>query len=161
MVARHCCTAALILALAGACSSRPREFVATLQAPPADQAKYQAAHESCRVLVARGQRSGFGSRLASGGAGAAGVGAGLAVGAGVGAAAAGGTAASSVAAAGAAASAALIMMPVLGIGAAWGFAKARKSKKERQIKDAMALCLAEQGYDVGGWKVTKRKHPAR
>lgn len=139
--------AAAVLLLAS-CSSRPREFEPTLQAVPADQAAYDQHYETCRTLVAQGQRSNFGPRIASGGVGAA-----AAVG--VGAAAFSGTA-GSIAATAAAASAAAVMMPVVGIGAAWGMAKARKARKERDIKRATALCLSEQGYAVSDWKVAKR-----
>lgn len=149
--------AAVSILMLAACSSRPREFVATLAAPPEDQAKYEATYEACRTLVAQGYRSGFGARIASAGMGVAGVGAGLAVGAGVGAATMGTGA--GVAAAGAAASTALVMVPVLGVAAAWGFAKARKTRKEREIKTAMSLCLSEQGYTVDDWRKSKRRKP--
>ena len=103
-------------------------------------------------MVAEGQRSGFGARLASGGVG-------VAAGVGVTAAAVGGTA-STMAGAAAAASAAVVMLPVVGVAAAWGVAKARKAKKEREVKDATALCLSEAGYVVRDWTVAKRKRPA-
>lgn len=142
-----------------ACSSRPREFAASLAAPPPDQASFEAVHEACRTLVAQGYRSGFGARIASAGAGVAGVGAGLAVGAGVGAGVAGTGA--GMAAAGAAISTALVMVPVLGVAAAWGLSKNRKLRKEREVKSAMSLCLSEQGYAVDSWRVArKRRKPA-
>ena len=134
--------------LAG-CSSRPREFRPTLAAAPADQAKYDVDYEQCRTLVASGQRSNFGARVASGGVGAA-------AGVGVAAATMGGTY-GTMGAAAAAASAAVVMMPVVGIAAAWGMAKRSKLRKEREIKSATALCLAEQGHQVAGWERTKRK----
>lgn len=67
---RFCLVAVAAVSLA-ACSSRPREFVATPASIPTDQAKYLADHETCRTLVAQGVRSGFGARMASGGLGAA------------------------------------------------------------------------------------------
>lgn len=155
MTSRRVCVAVVGALMLSACSSRPREFVATLAAPPADQTGFDAANESCRTLVAQGYRSGFGARIASAGAGVAGVGAGLAVGAGVGAATAGTGA--GMAAAGAAISTALVMVPVLGVAAAWGLSKNRKLKKEREIKSAMKLCLSEQGYAVDGWRKAKRR----
>jgi hypothetical protein len=48
--------------------------------------------------------------------------------------------------------AALTALPLAGVLGTWGFAKARKNKKERAIKQATSLCLAEQGYTVSGWK---------
>jgi hypothetical protein len=141
---------AILFALAvslGACSSRPREFAPTLVAAPADRAKYVSDYETCRVMVAEGQRSGFGARLASGGIG-------VATGVGLGAALAGGTGGTAVGAM-AAASATLIMAPVIGVVGAWGIAKRAKNKKEREIKAATALCLSELGYTVDKWKVDK------
>lgn len=140
-----------LVALVG-CSSRPRDFTPTLQAAPADASQYAADYESCRTMVAEGQRSGFGARLASGGVG-------VAAGVGVTAATVGGTGGTMVGAA-AAASAAAVMLPVIGVAAAWGVAKARKAKKEREVKAATALCLSEAGYTVSDWTVAKKKRPA-
>lgn len=152
---RLVCIAVAGTLLLTACSSRPREFTASLAAPPADQSGFETAHETCRTLVAQGYRSGFGARIASAGAGVAGVGAGLAVGMGAGAATMGTGA--GVAAAGVAASTALVMVPVLGVAAAWGLSKRRKARKEREIKSAMGLCLSEQGYTVDSWRVAKKR----
>lgn len=140
--------AVLILALSlSACSSRPREFAPSLAAAPADQSKFEADYLTCRTMVAEGQRSGFGARLASGGVG-------VAAGAGVGVAMAGGTY-GTMAGAAAAASATLVLMPVVGVLGAWGLAKAKKSKKERELKQALGTCLSELGYTVEDWKVDK------
>lgn len=136
---------ALILVLTG-CSSRPREFVPTLKMAPADQAKYEQDYETCRTLVAKGQRSGFGSRLASAGTGvAAGVGIPMAI------------ASLGEAAVFAVASSAVVLMPVVGVGAAWAMAKRKKNRKEQVIKQATALCLSEHGYVVAHWDLA-RKH---
>jgi hypothetical protein len=137
----------MVIVALGACSSRPREFAPTFAAAPADPAKFEADYQSCRVMVAEGQRSGFGARLASGGAG-------VAAGAGVGMAMAGGTY-GTMAGAAAAASATLVLMPAVGVLGAWGLAKAKKNKKERATKAAMSLCLSELGYAADGWKVAK------
>lgn len=141
-------SAARLLAL-GACSSRPREFVPNLQAPPADLAKYEIDYLKCQALVAQGQRSNFGARIASGGAG-------IATGLGVGAATMAGASSSMVGAI-AAASTAMVAMPVVGIAAAWGVAKARKKKKEREVQEATALCLSEQGYQVAGGELARKR----
>jgi hypothetical protein len=139
-------TAAIAIVSLSACSSRPREFAPTLQAAPADTAKYEQDYLTCRTLVAQGKRSEFGSRAVSGGVGVA---------AGVGAVAmAGGGGASAVGALAAAYTAAMVL-PVVGIAGAWGVAKRNKVKKEREVKAATALCLSEYGYEVEGWKVAK------
>jgi hypothetical protein len=132
-----------------ACSSRPREFAPALAAAPPDAARFAADYENCRTLVANGQRSGFGSRLASGGVG-------VAAGAGVGMAMAGGTY-STVAGAMAAASATLVLMPVVALASAWGVAKRSKHRKEKATKNATGLCLAEHGYEVAGWEQAKHQ----
>ena len=131
------------------CSSRPREFAPTLAAAPADASKFETDYQACRMMVAEGQRSGFGSRIASGGAG-------VAAGVGVGAAMAGGTY-STMAGAMAAAGATLVLMPVAGVLGAWGLAKAKKNKKEKEVKAALGLCLSELGYTVSDWKVDKKQ----
>jgi len=148
------CAATAAVLLLSACSSRPREFVATLDASPVDMPKYQKDHEVCRIMVAEGQRSGFGARLASGTVGAA-------TGVGVTALAFGGATYSSMGAALAATGAAMTMMPVVGVAAAWGLAKAQKKKKERELKDAMTLCLTETGYKVTGWEVARGAEKAQ
>ena len=142
-----CVVAALAVSLT-ACSSKPRYFEPRLAAAPDNQERFEAAQENCRTMVAEGQRSGFGARLASGGLG-------VAAGVGVTAATMGGTY-GTMAAAATAASAALVMMPVIGVAAAWGVAKANKAKKEKDVKEATALCLSELGYTVSEWKVAKR-----
>lgn len=147
---------ALVAALAvslTACSSRPRQFAPQMQVAVTDQAKFAADYETCRVLVARGQRSGFGAQVASGGAG-------VAAGVGAGAAMMGGTA-GTMAGAAAAASAAVVLMPIVGVAAAWGLAKNRRLKKEKEIKEATALCLSELGYTVSGWKRDKDQKPIK
>jgi uncharacterized protein YcfJ len=142
-------TAVLLVAALSlsACSSRPREFAPTLNAVPADSAKYEADYQACRTMVAEGQRSGFGARVASGGVG-------VAAGVGLGAALAGGTGGTALGAM-AAASATLVMAPFIGVASAWGLAKRSKNKKEREVKEATSLCLSELGYTVAGWKVAK------
>jgi hypothetical protein len=138
----------LIAALSlSACSSTPREFAPSLTAVPADGAKYEADYQTCRTMVAEGQRSGFGARVASGGVGVVG-------GIGLGAALAGGGGGTMVGAMAAAATAAM-MAPVIGIAGAWGMAKRSKNRKEREVKAATALCLSELGYTVESWKVAK------
>ncbi len=149
MTARPIICAAALAAALGACSSRPRQFVPTLNALPSDQTKYEADYRACQVLVAAGHRSNFGARIASGGAG-------VVTGIGVGAATMAGSGGTMVGAM-AAASTAMVAMPVVGLAAAraWGMAKRQKSRKEREIKEATALCLSEQGYTVASWDAAK------
>jgi hypothetical protein len=143
----------LVACSLSACSSRPREFAPSLAATPEDQSRFADDYERCRVMVAQGQRSGFGSRLASGTVG-------VASGVGVGAAMAGGTY-GTVAGAATAAAATLVLMPVVGVLGAWGLAKAKKSKKEREVKEALGTCLSENGYQVAGWTPDKTQKPIK
>ena len=52
-----------------------------------------------------------------------------------------------------------MLMSIVGVAAAWGFAKNRRLKKEKEIKQATALCLSETGYTVSGWKRDKSRKP--
>lgn len=143
----------LVAVSLSACSSKPREFTPILAAAPTDEGKYQADYQTCRVLVANGQRSGFGARMASGGLG-------VAAGVAGGAALAGGTGGTMVGAM-AAASAAAVMAPVIGLVGAWGVAKHNKNRKERETKEAISLCLSESGYAVSAWERAKRQKSPR
>lgn len=136
-----------------ACSSTPRQFAPEMQVAVADPTKFSADYQHCRKLVASGQRTGFGAQIASGGVG-------VAAGVGVGAAVAGGTY-GTMAGAAAAAGAALVLMPIVGVAAAWGLAKNRRLKKEKEVKEATALCLSETGYTVSGWKRDKNQKPIK
>lgn len=153
MKAHHALASVLAIVSLTACSSRPRQFAPILAAAPADQTKFAADYETCRTLVANGQRSGFGGTVASAGVGTA-------AGVGVGAVMAGG-AYGSYAAAAAAAAATLVLMPIAGVIGAWGIAKHSKLKKEREVKAATQLCLAENGYAVTGWKTDKNQKPIK
>ena len=149
MMRRTIFAAAAVALLVGGCSSRPREFVATLPSAPVDRAEFDTVYNKCRTMVAQGRRSNFGARLASGGLGAA---------AGVGVTAAalsGGSSASSMAVAAGAGSVAIVTIPVFGLAAAWGVAKVSKNRKEHEVKQAMGLCLSEHDYAVNGWNVAK------
>lgn len=146
MAQRYICILLVPALAVVSCSSRPREFTALPKAAPADAAAYAQVHESCRVQVAQGKRSGFVGSAAAGTAVAAGTGAAIV-----------GSAGPGMFAGAAAASMAVVVMPIVGIGAAWGLAKAKKKKKERDVKQAMTLCLAENGHMVGDWKVASRQ----
>lgn len=145
--------AALIGALTlQGCSSRPREFRPTLAAAPASQSSFETAFSECRQLMVEGKLDANG-QLTSVGAGAA---------AGVATAAVG--AAATVAAGGygalAAASATVVLLPFAAVAGAWRMAKARKTKKERAVQQAMAGCLTTRGYPVVGWEPMSSKEAA-
>lgn len=124
------------------CSSRPRDFVAVLEMPAANQRLFQAHYRICRDRVAQDPELASNDRLLSAGTGAAaGAGAGV-----VGAYAGAGTAMAAI-------GATIAAVPVVGVGAAWGIAKAQKTRKERAIKAATGLCLAQRGYVVAEWQV--------
>jgi hypothetical protein len=121
-----------------------------LASAPSDAAIYQGAYSECRQLLAEGKLDSSG-RLASGGAGAA---------AGVTTAAVGGAAAASAGGLGgfALASATVVALPFVAVAGAWGMAKKKKNKKERQVQQVMAGCLTERGYPVVGWEPVSKEN---
>lgn len=139
--------------LFSACSSRPRPFAPVLAVPPADQSAFDLAQVRCADLLVKGKLDKDG-RLASAGA---------AAGAGVAVAAVGGTAAT---AAGfytglAVASATIVLLPFAVLGGAFGMARAKRATKEKAVKQAMAGCLRDQGYEVSSWsRMTKAEFEA-
>ena len=126
-----------------ACSSRPRDFMPTLASPAVSQADFETAYATCRQLLVAGKldSSGRSSSLAGG------------AGAGAGTAAVGGTAAAMAGGWGgvALASATVVLLPFAVLGGAWGMSRAKRAKKERAIKTALAGCLQERGFQVAGW----------
>ncbi len=130
------------------CSSRPREFTPSQAAPAVDQARFDADYAACRQLLVEGKLDGNG-RFASAGAGAA---------AGTATMVGGAAAASSMGLVGGAAlaSATLVAIPFVAIGGAWAMAKAKRSKKEKAIQQAMAGCLDERGHRIVGWSRAKK-----
>lgn len=135
------------------CSSRPRAFDATLAAPPADQAAFDADVAACNQLLVEGKLDQNG-RSASAGAGAA---------AGATTAAVGGATAAAIGGYGglAAASATIVLLPFALVGGAWGMAKMKRAKKEKAIKTAMAGCLADRGHLVTGWAKAPKRSAAK
>lgn len=138
---------ACALLLAG-CSSRPREFRPMLAAPqsgqaPFDQAAFDRAYAECSELFVAGKLDSEG-RLASAGAGAAAMGTTAVVGTGTAVAIAGYSGLAVL-------SATVVLLPFALVGGAVGMAKAKRAKKEKAIKAAMAGCLAERGYHVQSW----------
>ena len=145
-------SAALVLAaLVPGCSSRPREYRATIAPPPSAeaQARFRADEAECRQLLVAGKLDKDG-RLASVGAGAA---------AGAATMAGGAALASSAGLYGgmAVASATVVLIPFAAVGGAWMMANAKRSKKEKIIQQAMAGCLTERGHTILGWEKTGKK----
>ncbi len=145
-------TAAAVL-LSG-CSTRPRNFSASLSAPVEDRAAFESDYRTCSNLVRSGHTANFKSTAATGlaaGVGAAGAGAAMASTGMVGAYMSGGAAFAAAAA-----------MPVVGILAGFGVSRAIRGGKERKMKRSMTACLAEYGYGVESWdKLHKRDDAAR
>ena len=147
------CTLMIIATLAGGCSTRPREFSATLNPPAADVATYDHDFGVCRALVRNGVKSGFKDAAVMTGvgvAGAFGTGAAMAGAGAVGIGMSGGAAA--------AATAGLLIVP---IGLGFGVSRMIRSGRERRQKVAMENCLAEYGYTPTGWTVVKRIKTAK
>jgi hypothetical protein len=130
------------------CSSRPREFVPALAAPPPgqaafDQKAFDATYAECQQLYVAGKLNQDG-RVGS-------VGGGVAAGAATMAAGAAGASAAGLAGGIAIASATVILIPLAMVGGAIGMAKRKRAKKETAIQRAMTGCLKDRGYGVIGW----------
>ena len=50
----------------------------------------------------------------------------------------------------------VVLLPFAAIGGAIGMSKMKRAKKEKAIKIAVAGCLAERDYVVGGWARAKK-----
>jgi hypothetical protein len=164
MTTRFCfCLTALLLA--GACSTRPRDFEARLSARPANQDVFTRDFAMCKLLVDRGIKGQFKDQLAANSAAAAGLAAGgvatsVAISSGV-AAVAGNTVSAAFGQVGTAtgsatASTLAVAAPMAGILVSVAIAQAVKGKREKQVKAAMTNCLSESGYFVTGWTPDNR-----
>jgi len=133
------------------CSTRPRNFAASVSTPVADHTAFESDYRTCDTLVKNGRKTGFRDAAITGLAtGGATVGAGaLAVASGGGVNIATGAVSTSFAA-----------MPFVGILAGFGVSRAIRGGKEKKLKLAMADCLAEYGYSVNGWTKLKRREDA-
>ena len=138
------------LALAG-CASTPRGFAPVLTQPPADQAAFEAAFNICSAEVAAGRRNSF--RSGRGGSAAGGMAIGGAAALATGASAASGAGMLAGTAAGAGLAIGLVVFAPLAI---FGVSRLQRASKEREIKNAMTACLAEEGYVVDEWRVPRR-----
>lgn len=133
------------------CSTRPRNFAASVSTPGADHTAFESDYRTCDTLVRSGRKTGFRDAAITGLAtGGATVGAGaLAVASGGGVNIATGAVSTSFAA-----------MPFVGILAGFGVSRAIRGGKEKKQKQAMADCLAEYGYTVDGWTKLKKRDDA-
>lgn len=146
-----CSLAAFSLVISG-CSTKPRNFTAALAAPVTSRTSFESEYRTCQNLVASGRTKDFkagAAQVLAAGAGA--IGGGIAI-AGLGI---GGT----LSGAGMAAAAA---MPVVGVLAGFGVARAIRGGRERKFKRLMSNCLSEYGYNVASWsKLHKREDAAQ
>lgn len=150
------CALALVV---GGCSSRPRQFIATLNPPAADETAYQRDFATCDTLARRGYKSGFKSAALST------VG-GTAVGVAAGFGAAGIAAASTSATAGGIGGAlnAAVLPGAVGaaaffaviLPAGFGISRAIRGGREKRLKKNISSCLSEYGYTVAEWTRVKK-----
>jgi hypothetical protein len=142
--------ASLAVTVSG-CSSRPRQFTATLSPPASDETQYEQDLAKCTMLVRNGVGSNFKSAVAQSVGGTA---AGFAAGVGVASVtnAAGGGFATTIGLAG-------YSIPFFGIASGFGISRAIRSGREKKLKSRMSACLDEYGYKVETWVVQKKKKP--
>ncbi len=143
--------------LVSGCSTRPRQFTATLTTPASDPTGYDRDFQTCQTLVGKGYQSNFKATALKLGIGtAAGIGGGLAVGAVVASAVTPTVASLGFNSVAAGAAAFTVAVPVIGIGVGFGVSRAIRSGREKRIKAALASCLSEYGYSVDSWKPVKK-----
>lgn len=135
---------AIAAVLLSACSTRPREFRAQLEAPPPDAQTFERDMRRCQIMVRRGVKKDF-----TGTAAQAMLGTGGGIGAGALAGGLGTTLSSSV---GIGASAMFVVGPLVG----FGVSRAIRSGREKKYKEALGSCMAEYGYGVADWQKQKR-----
>lgn len=140
--------------LVSGCSTRPRNFTASLSAPVADRTMFENDFRRCQALVRQGHRSNFkGAAATALVTGVSTLGTGVAM---------AGTGMVGLTTSGGAAAAASAAMPVVGILVGFGISRAIRSGKERRFKRAMDSCLGEYGYRVEHWaKIHRRDDAAR
>lgn len=145
-------TVAIIAAAAlTGCASTPRGFAPVMAQTPADQAAFEAAFNVCSAEVAAGRRASF--RSGRGGSATGGLAIGGAAALATGASAASGAGMLAGTAAGAGLAIGLVVFAPLAI---FGVSRIQRANKEREIKNAMTACLAEEGYVVDDWRVPPR-----
>ncbi len=133
----------------GGCSSRPRQFIATVNPPAADEASYQRDFATCDTLARKGYKSGFKAAALSAAGGAAGaVGGSIVVGSGAVALGSAGFTGSLAAA--------TVAFPILGLAAGLGVSRAIRGGREKRLKKTISSCLTEYGYTVAEWTRVKK-----
>ena len=148
-------TVALVI---GGCSSRPRQFTATINPPASDEAAYHRDFASCDILALKGYKSDF-KALALSTAG------GTAVGFGVGVAATSIAATSAITAGGiggigtglaAGVTAGTGALLIVGLPVGFGISRAIRGGREKRLKRSLSACLGEYGYTVADWSRVKK-----
>jgi hypothetical protein len=126
------------------CSTRPREFTATLAVPPRDAVAYEAAFARCRTLVAQARKSNFGANAASATLGTA---AGTAVATTAVGPAVGASISSAVGGTGATVGGAVIGVaaPIFGVLVGFRFSRLLRSSNKERLQDRLVLCLSVTG----------------
>lgn len=145
------CALSVIALLATGCSTKPRNFTASLSAPVANRSAFQQDYRTCQTLVAKGRKEAFKSAAAQGLAAGAGTIGGTALVTGLGAGVNVGTGA---------ASASFAAVPVIGVLAGFGVSRMIRGGRERKYKRNMSACLTEYGYTVAGWSKLRKKEDA-
>lgn len=147
--------AAALATTLGACSTKPRNFAASVSSPVPDRVTFEQDYRTCDSLVRAGHSGGFKTAATTTAITAGAVGAG----AGVAALGAGGTY-SSFGAAGAAAGAVMAAATVVTGLAGFVITRAIRGGRERKFKRNMTACLSEYGYEVADWERLKKREDA-
>lgn len=148
--------AAMATALAG-CSTKPRNFAASVSTPVPDRVAFEQDYRTCAALVKSGHKSGFRTAAAASAVSAGAVGAG--VGTGMAVASAGGTS-TGFSGMGAGLGTAFAAATVVAGLAGFGITRAIRGGKERKFKRNMSACLSEYGYEVADWEKLKKRDDA-
>jgi hypothetical protein len=139
-----------ITAVLAGCASNPRGFSPVMAQAPGDQAAFEAAFATCSQQVAEGRRDSFRAGRTGSAAGGAAIG-GVAAVAYAGSAVSGAGALAGVVAGPALVLGAVVFAPV----AIFGVSRVQRANKEREIRNAMTACLAEDGYHVADWRLVR------
>lgn len=162
---KNLCLCLMMLLVVNGCSTRPRDFAARLSAAPASQDIFTRDFAMCKLMVDRGVTGKFKDQFAANAAAATGVAVGavassVAVSSSIAAGLANGFSAAlgstGTATGSATASTLSVAAPAAGILVSVAISRALKGKREKQVKSAMADCLAEAGYIVAGWTPDNR-----
>lgn len=146
-------TSATVLAIAvvlAGCASNPRGFSPVMAQAPVDRPAFEAAFNVCSQQVAEGRRDSFRAGRTGSSLGGAAIGGAAAAATGASAAAGAGLLAAPAAAAGLAIGA-VVFAPI----AIYGVSRVQRANKEREIRNAMTACLAEDGYQVADWRLAR------